>query len=283
MPGSNSTGPASEAGMLIGASVPQMMCTTSLRMRISAKVASTWERWSRAYRVRSSVTSSAMPSSAVAGIASSTPSAKEPVACTRLAARKAPSMYSEPCARLIMSMMPNTSVSPAASRNSISPNCRPLSPCSRKRIGVRARFPLLHLAVFGPVVAEAVDHRADLLVDQAALVVLRDDAHVVVLHRRAVVREPPVAARRLESCRRAHQRLVERVLVLDLALHRAHCVVDQERRGVALLGEQRRDAVVLLLERGDELAVGVVVEVVGPMRRVQDAEHWLAHRADNVL
>jgi hypothetical protein len=33
-----------------------------------------------------------------------------------------------------MSMMPNTSVRPAASRNSINPNCRPFSDCSTMRI-----------------------------------------------------------------------------------------------------------------------------------------------------
>ena len=33
-----------------------------------------------------------------------------------------------------MSMMPNTSVSPAASRNSISPNCNPFRDCSTIRI-----------------------------------------------------------------------------------------------------------------------------------------------------
>src|SRR5882672_12137416 len=41
-------------------------------------------------------------------------------------------MYSEPCARLTKSMMPNTSVSPAASRNSSRPNCRPFSDCSMR-------------------------------------------------------------------------------------------------------------------------------------------------------
>src|SRR2546427_10467000 len=42
-------------------------------------------------------------------------------------------MYSEPCARLTRFMMPNTSVSPAAMRNSITPNCRPFSSCSKRR------------------------------------------------------------------------------------------------------------------------------------------------------
>src|SRR5919108_593273 len=39
-------------------------------------------------------------------------------------------MYSEPCARLTRSMMPKIKVSPAASRNSSSPNCKPFRHCS---------------------------------------------------------------------------------------------------------------------------------------------------------
>src|SRR5688572_2025869 len=131
-----------------------------------------------------------------------------------------------------MSMMPNTSVSPAASRNSISPNWTPFSPCSRNRIGVMNYDPdpelLLHRAVFGPVVAE-VDHSTDLL---------GDHAQVVVLHRRAVVRHLEIAARRFDALRSRHQRLVEALLVLDLAFDRTHRRVDHQRRGIALLGEQ---------------------------------------------
>ena len=41
-------------------------------------------------------------------------------------------MYSEPCARLTRSMMPKTSVRPAASRNSSMPNCTPFKHCSKK-------------------------------------------------------------------------------------------------------------------------------------------------------
>src|SRR6476619_7402513 len=36
-------------------------------------------------------------------------------------------MYCTPCARLMKSITPNTSVSPAAIRNSSTPNCKPLS------------------------------------------------------------------------------------------------------------------------------------------------------------
>src|ERR1044071_6859715 len=68
-------------------------------------------------------------------------------------------MYSEPCARLTTFMMPSTSVSPAAMRNSVTPNCRPFSNCSKtspkviKKGALRAPLlftswqPSLHLAV----------------------------------------------------------------------------------------------------------------------------------------
>src|SRR5262245_64575566 len=100
-------------------------------------------------------------------MASSTPAVNEPVSCTKVEARKAPSMYSEPCARLIMSMMPKTSVRPAASRNSINPNCNPLSDCSAIRI--QLNYYLLHLAVLDVGVAVVLEHRADGLVDEPAL------------------------------------------------------------------------------------------------------------------
>src|SRR5262245_19493889 len=101
-----------------------------------------------------------------------------------------------------MSMMPKTSVSPAARRNSISPNCRLFSDCSRNRItvteiGLLPRFSaLLHRrVVVCPVFHGRARAGVDLLVDDAALVVLGEHAQVVVLHRCAVVSEFPVAAR----------------------------------------------------------------------------------------
>src|SRR5438874_4460607 len=43
-------------------------------------------------------------------------------------------MYSEPCARLIRFMMPKIRVSPAAIRNSMTPNWNPFSTCSTRWI-----------------------------------------------------------------------------------------------------------------------------------------------------
>src|SRR6266550_2515814 len=53
-------------------------------------------------------------------------------------------------------MIPNTSVSPAASRNSSSPNCKPLRHCSRKRsIGGANHLAFLHLPCRGRSASEA--------------------------------------------------------------------------------------------------------------------------------
>src|SRR5262245_46072439 len=43
-------------------------------------------------------------------------------------------MYCTPCARLMKSITPNTSVSPAAIRNKSTPSCSPLSTCTRTRV-----------------------------------------------------------------------------------------------------------------------------------------------------
>ena len=50
------------------------MRTDSLMIRIKAKVANTWDKWSRAYSVRSKVASSSMPTTAVSMTANTTPS-----------------------------------------------------------------------------------------------------------------------------------------------------------------------------------------------------------------
>src|SRR5258708_1325427 len=127
-------------------------------------------------------------------------------------------MYSEPCARLIMSMMPNTSVRPAASRNSIRPSCKPFSTCSTIReSGIRTRDSLsrhcerseaiqgvrglaldrfvatllamtcsLHLAARRERIRVVGEHFADRLVGDPAAAVLDDFAQVVVLDRKVV-------------------------------------------------------------------------------------------------
>ncbi len=73
----------------------------------------------------------ARPTRAAAGSAASSPSRKLPVAWVTVAATKAPIMYTEPWARLMSPMMPNTSVRPAAIRNSMTPSCSPFRTCSR--------------------------------------------------------------------------------------------------------------------------------------------------------
>src|SRR5215475_9206160 len=50
-------------------------------------------------------------------------------------------MHRTPCARSMKSITPNTSVSPAAIRNSSTPSCRPLSVWTMRRVVLMARTP----------------------------------------------------------------------------------------------------------------------------------------------
>src|SRR5437764_9868911 len=48
-------------------------------------------------------------------------------------------MYCTPCARLMKSITPNTSVSPAAIRNSSTPSCRPFRVCTKRSVMLMRR------------------------------------------------------------------------------------------------------------------------------------------------
>src|SRR5690606_38811326 len=113
---------------------PQIMRASSLKKRISPKVARTWSRWSRSYSLLSATRSSTIPNTSMMGTTNAAANRKEPVWLYKAAAMKAPIMYMEPWARFTKFMMPNTSVSPAAMRNRRTPNCRPLSAWIMKRL-----------------------------------------------------------------------------------------------------------------------------------------------------
>src|SRR5437870_6886413 len=97
-----------------------------------------------------------------------------------------------------MSMTPKISVRPAASRNNISPNCRPFSACSRTKIPVIAGG-LLHRALLHVSVAVILEDRlVERLVDQSALAVGTNGAHVIVLDRILIRVEAKRSAHRIE-------------------------------------------------------------------------------------
>src|SRR5262245_60092060 len=108
-------------------------------------------------------------------------------------------MYREPCARLTRFMMPNTSVRPAASRNSMTPNCRPLRTCSTTRspVNVAPRLPLHRALLVVRVLVILEDGLLDLHLHLAARSLHRLQ-QVEVLDRRVVGVEAELAARRLE-------------------------------------------------------------------------------------
>jgi len=62
------------------------------------------------------------PAAAAQARLATRPSQKEPVAAATAAQANAPTMYREPCARLISPMTPKISVSPAAMRNNMTPS-----------------------------------------------------------------------------------------------------------------------------------------------------------------
>src|ERR671914_1873842 len=150
-------------------------------------------------------------------------------------------------------MIPSTSVSPAARRNSITPSCTPFRSCSKTRAKVMPPFLPRNKkgadpAPFLPPIRRLPFHLAFLVV--GVLVILEDlllDLHrdafrrlgvldrpqqVEVLDRVMVVVELEVPAYRLvvRLAHRGHHALG----VLDVALDRAHRGVDEKNAVVAL-------------------------------------------------
>src|SRR5262249_2221388 len=102
-------------------------------------------------------------------------------------------MYSEPCARLTRSMIPNTSVSPAASRNTISPNGRPFRVCSKIRVAIAS----LQRTLARVRVRMVFEPRAQRAVGDAPLGVALHYAQVVVLDRESIAVELEGSTHRL--------------------------------------------------------------------------------------
>src|SRR5574339_104429 len=145
-------------------------------------------------------------------------------------------MYREPCARLTRSMMPNTSVKPAASMNSSRPNCRPLRHCSMNSVIARrlhtfaienggsahAPPPLFtalasvcrHLALRVMDVLEILDDRGDGL-QHVFVALLHRLLQIEILDRNVVRPELETAAHRFEI--RLLKRSTDRVLVRQIA------------------------------------------------------------------
>src|SRR5262245_57383045 len=173
-----------------------------------------------------------MPIASVAASANSAASTKDPVHPNAAVARYAPTMYSEPWARLTRFMMPKTSVRPAASKNSMTPNCRPLRTCSTTRSPVNAgsALPLHRALLVVGVLVVLEDGLLDLHLDLAARALHRLQ-EVEVLDRRVVRIVGELAPRRLEVGL-AH-RGDHALLVAEVALHAPYRRIDQENAVVA--------------------------------------------------
>src|SRR5215212_5839862 len=106
-------------------------------------------------------------------------------------------MYCTPCARLMKSITPKTRVSPAATRNSSTPNCRPFSACTSRRPVLMPRSvpppPSAHAALGRPGVHVVLQHLAHGLGLELAVRTLRHAAQPEVLHRVVVGAEAEIA------------------------------------------------------------------------------------------
>src|SRR5262249_1300573 len=158
----------------------------------------------------------------------------------------APTMYSEPCARFTRSMMPNTSVRPAASRNSSSPNCKPFRHCStissiewsgwcpaRGQRTAKGRLPSssavrsrsLHRALVVKIILAVLDDGRRRLERQVAVRILHHVLQVEVLDRNVIVAVLVRPAHR-GVVRLAHL-VAHGVLLARVALHGDHRAVDE--------------------------------------------------------
>src|SRR6188768_3307253 len=108
-------------------------------------------------------------------------------------------MYWTPWARLMKSITPNTSVSPAAIRNSSTPSCSPFRVWTTRRVVLMVRTALLspasvHRALVGIGVAVMREHGRDPAGDDLAVVALHHLGQVEVLHREVVLVPGEIAA-----------------------------------------------------------------------------------------
>src|SRR5687768_15096421 len=144
-------------------------------------------------------------------------------------------MYRAPCARLTRFMMPNTSVSPAAIRKSVTPNWTPLRACSTASSRVS---PLpLHAAVLRVgILVVLEDGLLDLHLELAARA-LHGFQEIEVLDREVVdvVRVLPARRRIVGLPHRGDHAL----LILEVALHRLDRGVDEIDAVVALRAVER--------------------------------------------
>src|SRR5262245_42049139 len=130
-------------------------------------------------------------------------------------------------------MMPKTSVSPAAIRNSITPNWSPLRHCSttRSQFNGRARLPLHRTLLVVGVLVILEDGFLDLHLDVPARALHRAQ-QVEVLDRGVVDVVRELSARRLEVG--LPHGGDHPLLVGQIALHGTHGGVDQQYSVIAL-------------------------------------------------
>src|SRR2546423_8364019 len=144
-------------------------------------------------------------------------------------------MYWTPCARLMKSITPNTSVRPAAIRNNRTPSCSPLRIWTTRSV---VDTVLLHRAVLGVRIGIILEYLLHNLGLELAVGALGDLDQIEILDRIVVGVELEAAPQRLEVS--LHHGGAQRIFVADVALYLPHGAVDQQSRVVGLERVGRR-------------------------------------------
>src|SRR4029079_9130015 len=175
-------------------------------------------------------------------------------------------MYWTPCARLMKSITPNTSVKPAAIRKSRTPNWSPFriwTTTSPVDIAPVRPLSLFHRTIFGVRIRVSGEHLFVDLSFKLAVSPLRHLHLIEILDRVVIGVELEGTTQRREV--RLHQCRAQGVLVRGVSLGQLQRAIDEQCCIVGLEGVGRRNGVVFLLVVSNEFLVLRIVEIGRPV------------------
>src|SRR5215475_2404733 len=188
-------------------------------------------------------------------------------------------MYWTPCARLMKSITPNTSVSPAAIRKSRTPNWSPFriwTTTSPVDIAAVRPFSLFHRTVFGVRIGVSGKHLFIDLSFELAVWPLRHLHLIEILDRIVIGVELEGTTQRGEV--RLHQCRTQCVPIRGISFGKLQRAIDEQSCIVGLEGVSRRNRVVLLLVVGNEFLVLRVIEIGCPVGAPKKSDRGLLLR-----
>src|SRR5262249_45757513 len=188
-------------------------------------------------------------------------------------------MYWTPCARLMKSITPNTSVSPAAIRKSRTPNWSPFriwTTTSPVDIALVQPPSLFHRTVFGIWIGVSGKHLFIDLSFEPTVPSLRHLHLIEILDRVVIGVELERTTQRREVS--LHQCRTQRVLIRGISLGKFERAIDEKSGMVRLECIGRRNCAVLLLVVRNEFLVLRIIEIGCPVGPAEKSDRGLLLR-----